>query len=299
MGLVRKALSLAGTYLKTASGHPRPIRYLVGLVTLYTGLGSWCTFRYQGFRLRLYPSALTNALWVDPTGRREDDHLIRSLLREGDTYVDVGANIGTLAIAAAQTVGAAGTVIAIEPHPRTVRYLCGNIKLNQCNNVQIIASAVGDGAGVIRFSSRVSDDQNAIGLASERRDVRVPIDRLDALLEGIQKVRLLKIDVEGYELHVLRGGKETLSKTDIVIFESSEAMYARQGYSCSVVFGELYRCGFEIYQRDATQRWRPVSRSYLSGPTENLAAVRDAGLLGSPGQAVDYLRPPTEFQLSR
>ena len=62
------------------------------------------------------------------------------------TYVDVGANIGTTTLAAADAVGADGTVIAFEPHPRTFRDLADNVALNHAlvQRISLIAAAVGD-----------------------------------------------------------------------------------------------------------------------------------------------------------
>jgi FkbM family methyltransferase len=79
-------------------------------------------------------------------------------LRTGDRYIDAGANIGQLTLAASKRVGATGEVIAIEPHPAIYRYLTGNLDLNRCGNVRSMQIALGDRAGEVALTSRRSDD---------------------------------------------------------------------------------------------------------------------------------------------
>jgi FkbM family methyltransferase len=153
-----------------------------------------------------------------PNDRQEEDRLLASYLREGDCMVDVGANVGTLALTAAGRVGQAGIVYAFEGHPRVYRYLQENVALNGFANVRAFNLAIGDVDGTTQFSDLRSDDQNSIVRRGE--GITVPMRPLDALGIIEPVIHLLKIDVEGYERFVLEGARELLARTLTVYFES-------------------------------------------------------------------------------
>ena len=200
-------------------------------------------------------------LWCNPHFYSADEDVLRQHLKPGDVFVDVGANIGALTLAAAKIVGDAGRVFSVEAHPRTVRYLRGNIKLNRAVNVTVFHAAAGDHEGVVNFSSGRSDDQNRV----TESGLSVPLRTLDSLIPDTP-VRLLKIDVEGFELFALRGAERLLQRTDMVYFESWESHFSKYGYSTSDVLEFLKMHGFEV--------GRP--KDYKSAECENLLAVRRA-----------------------
>ena len=91
-----------------------------------------------------------------------------------------------------------------------------NVKLNNLSNVALCNIAVGDTPGTVSFSDRHSDDQNSIVTSG---DLHVELTTLDQLVSGLDHVHLLKIDVEGYELAVLRGATAVLRRCDAVLIE--------------------------------------------------------------------------------
>jgi FkbM family methyltransferase len=163
-------------------------------------------------------------MWCDPQFYEKDEQLFSEHLRTGDNFVDVGANIGALTLAASRIVGPSGKVFSIEAHPATVEYLRGNVRLNRAENVTVIHSAVGDHQGSVKFSSGRNDDQNQVSAAG----IEIPLSTLDQLLPSVP-VRMLKVDVEGFELFVLRGAERVLTQTSVVYFESSEEHYRKYG----------------------------------------------------------------------
>ena len=99
-----------------------------------------------------------------------------------------------------------------------------NVELNGLTNVQVVAAAAGaeDRSAVPLFF-----DSHLMGRASLRnpslsRVEEVPVETLDSICEGLDEIRLLKIDVEGTELDVLRGAIRTLEKTERVVVECNE-----------------------------------------------------------------------------
>jgi FkbM family methyltransferase len=215
---------------------------------------------------------MSATLWLDSKAGREDEEVLRRFLRPGDTFVDVGANIGSLSLAAASMVGPAGRVFAIEAHPRTHLYLCRNIAFNRARNVTAFHCAAGSIRGEVSFSDRRADDQNQVGAGDIRIPVR-PLDDIIPLLE-VRHVSLLKIDVEGYEKFVLEGARQVLARTDAVYFEACDEHCGKYDYRLDDVIGMLQNCGFEIRYPDG----RPILDSFPTSGCHNLLAVKSSAV---------------------
>ena len=170
--------------------------------------------------------------------------------RDGDTVLDVGANIGTIALTASGIVGSVGKVYAIEPHPRTFVSLKSNIALNKRTNIHAINVALGAHSGTILFSDS-DDSQSAVihhPCELQSQFLEVPVRRMDDLPLGKIPITLLKIDVEGYEKLVLEGGLETLVCTSYIYLEAYDRFFARYGYACIQLWELLREHGFQVYR---------------------------------------------------
>jgi Methyltransferase FkbM domain len=124
------------------------------------------------------------------------------------------------------------------------------------------------------FGDSRADDQNAVGTSGT--GVRVPLRPLDTLDVPAGAIALLKVDVEGYEEPVFRGGAATLARTACVYFESWETLCARYGRTSTTVLDLLTTAGFALYRFGADQSLSPVPASHVSVSCENLLAVRDS-----------------------
>jgi len=210
-------------------------------------------------------------LWCDPYDRAYDSELLRALLEVGDSYIDVGANIGHLAIEAAVAVGPTGSVTAFEGHPRVAAYIRENVDLNQLDNVAIAQFAAGERFGWVAFSDLKSDDQNRVDARGQVKVTMAPIDPFCP--SGA--VKLLKVDVEGFELFVFRGAKEVLMRTSFVYFEFWDNHTQELGYSFSDIFDLLKQHGFTIGRVEGLTA-RPVEREDRFPSCVNLLAWRDS-----------------------
>lgn len=142
--------------------------------------------------------------WYEP----QVTSAILGLLRPGDVFVDVGANIGWHTVMGAEAVGASGVVLAIEPDPDNLELLRKNCARNGLVHVTIHPCAAGDHAGAttLHLADRNLGDHRLHAVAGEtRRRIEVPLQTVDALVRPDVVVRLVKIDVQGYEARVLRG----------------------------------------------------------------------------------------------
>jgi FkbM family methyltransferase len=207
-----------------------------------TNLSSLFTFGTPyGYRMRFHPSAISCAMWEDRNFRREEVELLLQFLRPRDTYVDIGANVGTLALAASIKVGSKGRVYAVEASPRTYGFLLHNIQLNGATNITAIHAAMSEEPGTVKFTDSFNDDMNHVG----EGQVEVPAITLDSLnIPG--EIAFLKSDTEGFELSVIAGGRETLSRCRTVMFECSEHNLRRYGKSCNDLRSTLRSIGFRL-----------------------------------------------------
>lgn len=153
-------------------------------------------------------------------------HRLDLFVRPGDTFVDVGANIGLYTLKAARLAGPQGRVFAAEPGHAARGELEANIALNTFNNITVFAGALSDAEGeaTLHHVDRGNDPQAFSLLAdgTEKSSETVTVTTLDAIVaaQGLARVDCIKIDVEGFEAHVLRGARETLARWHpTVIFE--------------------------------------------------------------------------------
>jgi FkbM family methyltransferase len=146
---------------------------------------------------------------------RAHQRVFASLIREGDTVMDVGANWGMHTILLSRRVGEKGRVIAVEPEPRALSELEWHLQANKCQNVTVHRCALADRTGVGAF---VTEDSAYTGHLATKEgngdDMRVAVRTLDALIseERVQRLSLVKIDVEGAEAAVLAGGARALAE---------------------------------------------------------------------------------------
>jgi FkbM family methyltransferase len=163
-------------------------------------------------------------------------------LEPGDTFVDVGANIGLFSVAAAKMVGHSGKVYAFEPAEDSVTQLRKTLVANHLEEmVEIFPVALSDEIGMspLNGSSDKPFDKGVRSLFQTGPVVdMVKIDRFDRLVEagmiGIDsQIGAVKIDVEGSELHVLRGMSNTLAhyRPKLVLIEIEESHLLRAGTS--------------------------------------------------------------------
>jgi FkbM family methyltransferase len=160
---------------------------------------------------------IENGVWEPETWRVVEQHL-----QSGTTFVDVGAHIGYYSLKAAWRAGSKGHVIAIEPNPDTVRKLQDNIRASGASNITVVPVACADSEATLDFFSSWPNNTGESSLYRARASqegnsiipVRVRARPLDAILKdlGISRVDVVKIDVEGAELLVLKGAQETLAR---------------------------------------------------------------------------------------
>lgn len=208
----------------------------------------------------------------------EDMALALHLLREGDLFVDIGANIGSYSILAA---AAGAKVLAFEPIPKTFEALQKNIRFNGLEDL-IDARNMGLGAEVstLEFTAGLDTVNHVVSEADHGVEtISVPVDTLDRCL-GKRQPSVIKIDVEGFETSVLKGAAKALdSQKLLALIVELNGSGARYGFDEQALHDWLCDRDFDTFS------YSPEARELTS-----LAGQRSLG-----GNTV-YARDPEKLK---
>lgn len=135
-----------------------------------------------------------------------------------DVVIDAGAHYGFYTILASRLVGNEGNVLAFEPHPHNYKRLLTNLRLNGIKNVKTFNLALGEINGQTKLHLANSGGHSTTPESSScsfHGYIPVKVATIDTVMKklGVQKVSLIKIDVEGAELSVMKGGSRTIKKS--------------------------------------------------------------------------------------
>jgi FkbM family methyltransferase len=156
--------------------------------------------------------------------------LFSQICKKGDIVVEVGANIGVHTVALSQLIGASGKIYAFEPQRIIFQTLCANLALNSITNAYAYEYALGEQAGEIFIPEVDYTTKNNFGgvtLNHKSLGAKIPLISLDSFL-NLNRLKLLKIDVEGMELEVLKGARNIISKTNPIIYVENDRVEKSQ-----------------------------------------------------------------------
>lgn len=148
----------------------------------------------------------------------------RKFIPEGGSILDVGAHQGTHTLAFSKAVGSKGNVVSIEPQRQMFQNILATTALNSLSNVYAINSAVGENMGVARiveFDYGQRGHFSGMSISEENTGETVSMTTLDDVViqtEKLHRVDFVKIDVEGYELNVLKGSTQLIKQWQPVIY---------------------------------------------------------------------------------
>lgn len=205
------------------------------------------------YRMQVRPED-ENGRYVYVNGFDPTERIARQFVRvlqPGDHAIDVGANIGYFALLAARVVGDTGTVHAFEASPHVLPTLRTNAELNPEARLFVHGKAVTDGPGEIEFHTAPADRRGYSSIRdlgdATAHTTRVPTTALDSMLDRFQPIRLVKIDVEGAELLVLRGMSELIARDQpVIVFELDDGFLRQLGASAQQVCDFLSERGYAL-----------------------------------------------------
>lgn len=193
---------------------------------------------------------------------------LSQVLQPGMTVVDAGANVGLYAVFCGRRVGPDGAVWAFEPSPREFAGLVDTVARNQAGVVRPVPVALSDRDGVaeLRVAEAGHSGQSTlggfaypVGLAGTEA---VPVRTLDTFVRtvGVARVDVVKMDVEGTELALIRGGREVIARDrPVILFEANDRALELQGASTAALLAELTGLGYELYTLADDGLFRPAA----------------------------------------
>lgn len=201
-----------------------------------------------GFRLKIDPvvdNGVERSLYYSGTYEKGTLDIIGKILKEGDLFVDVGANIGLMSIYAGMIVGKQGSVVAFEPNPNTRKILEENITLNRVESIKVEGVALSSEARRGKIYDQWDINRGGASLIKPLNPTEsYDIEEItfSEYFKSEQQIELIKIDVEGYELEVLTGAKAFISETKVppvLIVEFSSTRANTFGESTSPLYNFL------------------------------------------------------------
>lgn len=215
--------------LRTADGLRRLGRHVPGARLLFDAVGAGIRNRTliipfgagRGLRFCARGTSAAHALGLAETPVQR---LLAQHLRRGDTFYDLGANVGFFTLIAARLVGPSGRVYAFEPAPETASFLRANVARNALPHVAVYENAVAATSGTAELLvapgsllsrlSAVAGPRETVALEQAVERVEVETVSLDDLIaaESLRPPTLIKIDVEGAEIEALRGMDATITR---------------------------------------------------------------------------------------
>jgi FkbM family methyltransferase len=200
----------------------------------------------QGFKIRILTDGYVNDIATELLFKKVHEptttRVFKALINEGDTVIDIGANVGYFTCLSAKLVGELGSVVAYEPGKDNIYELVQNVKLNRFKNVEIINKALSDYSGDADFwiSTKECARHSLIQTNEHNAKTVVAVDKLDNHVK-YRKVDFIKTDTEGNELPVLIGATKTILNNDNVklILEVCEPALKACGNSLSELFSYL------------------------------------------------------------
>jgi len=244
-----------------------------------------CVIKWlDGLHIYAYPDNETSrAVFLTGLYEPNEFYWLDKVLEPGETFIDIGANMGLYSLFAATKVGRCGVVVAIEPSGRDFERLRFHVELNRLTNVHLLQVAASNHKGEARLL--VAPDRNAghntlgdfgySGITPEATET-VRLKQVDDVVQsmGLQKVDFMKVDVEGAEFHVLQGAQDTLRLfRPTILLELSDRTLRHQGCHSGQIWDFLVREGYRMY-RFSEQTGLPVQAERKACfDSENVIAV--------------------------
>ena len=246
---------------------------------------------YPNVRIFLYRNNILSKLIYK--GFEQDElFFINSFLKKGDYFFDIGANVGLFSLIAANKIGEDGKVFSFEPTPDTFKKFEENITLNGFRNIIPLNIGLSHKEGDLKLKVSTSgyDAWNTFAAVEDSKflnEILVPVKTLDVILKehavDLLKIRLVKIDVEGWEKFVLNGAKSLISAENAPVFlmEFTESNTYNAGYLCHELYDLMEDHGFKWYsyhKESNSLRW---DKKRLHYPYNNLIAIKNADTVKS------------------
>jgi FkbM family methyltransferase len=191
--------------------------------------------------------------------KEQGENKLFSLVKSGMTVLDIGANIGGTALTFSKIVGKEGAVIAFEPDKINYQKALHNISLNDVSTIKLMNIGLGNENKTYKLYA-VNDENRGMNRILEHSSAHpfteISVRKLDDVIaeSGGKKVDLIKIDVEGFEMNVLRGAVSTLKTSKPVLFiELDDNNLKEQQSTAAQLIAFLYSLNYTVYSAETDE----------------------------------------------
>lgn len=223
----------------------------------------------------------------DGSFERAERRFVNAFLKPGMVVLDVGAHHGLYSLLSSRVVGASGKVIAFEPSPRERERLQEHLLMNHTQNVEIVPIALGSDSGRKELVLAADAGYNTLAaqaLVTSSDRAAVDVLSLDEFVAGrsLPEIDLIKVDVEGGELDVLRGAESMLRKLPrpVLLCEVEDRRTEPWGYAARDIIRHLQSRGFRWYRplqaggvRAIDPERHVLDSNFVAIPTERLGEL--------------------------
>lgn len=241
----------------------------------------------DNLRIYLYKDSVLSKLIFEGF-EKDEEMFINRHLSPGDVVFDIGANVGIHTLIAAAALGSSGHVYSFEPTPTTFDRLTENIMLNKLGaTVSIYQAGLSDKTGTLTLNIAGGGQDAWNSFAQNKRDtassnVQVKVITFDDFVAEnkieIQKIALIKIDVEGWEVNVLSGMAKLFERANFdadFLIEFTEENMFNAGSCCTELYNFMADKGYKWYSYNAETNQLTHSPLKTYYPYENLIATKN------------------------
>jgi len=223
-------------------------------------LGSYRKIKRDSINYELDISDIMD--WYIYYGFKEISRIkLYSLVSPGNTILDIGANIGVTTLNFAKIVGVSGKVYSFEPDPVNLISLQKNIKLNSFNNIILNKIGLGNNTGKFKIHTMDVNNKgmNRIIEITDNNEIghEINVTTIDTYVteNKLQKIDVIKIDVEGFEYNVLQGAYNTLKRFHPKLFvELDNRLLTDQGKSAKELIEYLINLEYNIFHAETNEK---------------------------------------------
>ncbi len=232
-------------------------RYDANITYPHTPLITTVNHNFGRFEIRNLHDYIQRNIYFLGYYELRETRLTRRYLRPGDIFIDIGANIGWFTVLAANRVGASGKVFAFEPSSRIYEHLQKNMELNPYKNIKLQNIALSDKNDTAVLKGILNSNEGGGSIVYKYKSSDFIAETVQTLRfdeyfkdKNLQRIRLVKIDVEGAEMMVLKGMGTFLERKmcDYLIVEVSEVSLREVNSSTDEVLTLLRDCGYSLFR---------------------------------------------------
>lgn len=262
-----------------------PVVLLLKLIIALVGKRYFVIRTKYGFliKLKIADYLFAGYLHLGETNPFETN-ILRTLLHKGDVFIDVGAHMGWFTLNASQAVSTQGKIFAFEPNPSVASWFRDNCELNHLRNIFLEETAVSDRNGMVTFWIGDIDSLGSLRRQNAAREsihsvrkLKRPCITLDHFADKhkLRKIKFIKVDAEGADLQVLKGGERILRKlSPYLLVEVFGLTQETDLYRDKDIVGYLTRLGYKPYELTETGL-RPIKEDEVKSQLINLFFAKD------------------------